>query len=305
MTFFPEGKIYSTEKNKQITASLFLLKESIKDQTILEGKAILCDSGHNLKVSLLSGITGLIPREEGAMGIASGKTKDIAILSRVNKPVAFTVTSVEMVDGILTPVLSRRKAQELCMENYIKTLSAGDIINATITHLEPFGAFCDIGCGISSLIPIDAISVSRISHPSDRFSIGQEVKAIVKAVEGERVFLTHKELLGTWEENAKLFSAGETVGGIIRSVESYGVFVELAPNLAGLAEPHEGVACSQHASVYIKSIIPEKMKVKLIIIDAFKSDTPPQNLKYFYDGDHMDSWCYSPPQSEKTIEMVF
>ena len=48
------------------------------------------------------------------------------------------------------------------MEHYISKLIPGDIIPARITHLEAFGAFADIGCGIVSLLPIDTISVSRI-----------------------------------------------------------------------------------------------------------------------------------------------
>ncbi|MEG1972833.1 MAG: S1 RNA-binding domain-containing protein, partial [Oscillospiraceae bacterium] len=173
MTFFPEGKILKTEKNIRITSSLFLLREAINAGTILEGKAILCDSSHNLVVRLSSEITGIIPKNEGALGIDTGKTRDIAILSRVNKPVSFTVSSIDLVDGVLTPILSRKKAQSLCMENYIMSLASGDIINAQVTHMEAFGAFVDVGCGICSLIPIDAISVSRISHPSDRFWVGQ------------------------------------------------------------------------------------------------------------------------------------
>ena len=43
------------------------------------------------------------------------------------------------------------------------------------------------------------------------------------------------------------------MAGVVRSVESYGIFVELTPNLAGLAEPREGVRVGQHAGVYIKS----------------------------------------------------
>lgn len=138
------------------------------------------------------------------------------------------------------------------MGEYISKLTPGDIIDARVTHLEQFGCFVDIGCGIPSLIPIDAISVSRISHPSDRFFTGQYIKAVVKSNDGSRICLTHKELLGTWEENASLFSSGETVSGIVRSIEDYGIFVELAPNLAGLAEPKENIHAGQSISVYIK-----------------------------------------------------
>ena len=55
-----------------------------------------------------------------------------------------------------------------------------------------------------------------------------------------RFVLTIRELLGTWAENAARFTVGETVVGIVRSVEEYGTFVEIAPNLAGLAESRGG-----------------------------------------------------------------
>ena len=66
-----------------------------------------------------------------------------------------------------------------------------------------------------------------------------------------RISLSHKELLGTWKENADRFHVGETVSGIVRSVESYGVFIELSPNLAGLAEPREGVEVGNLSLIHI------------------------------------------------------
>ena len=53
------------------------------------------------------------------------------------------------------------------------------------------------------------------------------------------------------------------------------MFVELTPNLAGLAEYVDGVQAGQRASVYIKSILPERMKIKLIIVDAFAEAAAP------------------------------
>ena len=41
--------------------------------------------------------------------------------------------------------------------------------------------------------------------------------------------------------------------------EVNGIFIELAPNLAGLAEWKEGVVTGTRAAVYIKSILPDKM----------------------------------------------
>ena len=303
--YLPEGFLFGTSENDNCLSSFAALSDCRQSRKILEAPCIVCDSHHNLVIDL-GCMRGVIPREEGAVGIAEGTTKDIALISRVNKPVCFVVKDFERDEnGEIYAVLSRREAQVLCSEHYIKTLTPGDIIPARVTHLEQFGCFVDIGCGIPSLIPIDLISVSRISHPSDRFYVGQEIKTVIKAFDGDRICLSHKELLGTWEQNAAKFEQGETVTGIVRSVEDYGVFVELAPNLAGLAEPRGDIRVDQHASVYIKAIIPEKMKIKLIIVNAFDNTYHSNELNYFISSGHIDKWVYSCESSAKLIQTVF
>lgn len=303
--YYPEGVLFETKQNKKCIESVASLRECFFEQRILEARATLCDREHNLHVDL-GGIHGIIPREECAIGIADGSVRDIAIISRVNKPVTFKIIDFMDDAGIRTAILSRRLVQEEFMADYINNLKAGDIIDARVTHNESFGSFCDIGCGISALLPIDSISVSRIPHPDVRFAVNTMIKAVVKSIdEMGRVTLSHKELLGTWQENAEKFKAGQTVGGIVRSIEKYGVFIELAPNLAGLAEFTPDVQEGECASVYIKSINPEKMKIKLAIVDSFPADYPPQNIKYYCNDDHIDRWQYSPDISEKLIETVF
>ncbi len=303
--YLPEGKLFDTAGNRNHLKSQQSMAEAWAHGVILEAQAVICDSDHNLIVELPCG-RGIIPRTEGAIGIAEGTTRDIALLSKVNKPVCFKILGVSknsVGENIYT--LSRRLAQEECMERYISTLQSGDVIPAKVTHLEPFGCFVDVGCGIPSLIPIDAISVSRIAHPNDRFYNGQDIFVVIKSIENGRICLSHKELLGTWEENAARFQAGETVGGIVRSVESYGIFIELAPNLAGLAEPRDNVQVGQAASVYIKALIPEKMKVKLIIVDVFENTNFPSKLKYFINSGHISRWEYSTPLADKKIVTQF
>ncbi|MBQ7838556.1 MAG: 30S ribosomal protein S1 [Clostridia bacterium] len=304
--FKPEGQIITTDENKRYLSSPFALRDAYYAEALLEGRVTRCDSEHNLHVDL-GCMKGIIPRNEGAVGIEEGTVRDIALISRVNKPVAFVITGFRTDEnGADLAVLSRRAVQRECSESYIANLRPGDVIPATVSHIEGFGVFCDIGSGISALMPIDSISVSRIPHPSARFMPGQNIFAVVKSIdENGRITLSHRELLGTWEENANLFSVGETVPGIVRSVEKYGIFVELAPNLAGLAEYSEGIEAGSHASVYIKSIIPSKMKIKLIIVDAFEADYPVRPPKYFITDGRIDNWVYSPPESGKIIESVF
>ncbi len=304
--YLPEGNLYDTEANREYTSDISGLESARKNGIILEGRVVLCDSAHNLHVDL-GFCRGIIPKDEAVYSPSGEPVKDIAIITRVGKYVSFIVTSVEDTEGSIRVILSRRLAQKECCENYISRLVCGDVIEASITHTEKFGAFCDIGCGMAALLPVDCISVSRIEHPAERFYAGQKIRCVVKALERDicRVTLTHKELLGTWLENAAGFEAGQTVTGIVRSIEPYGIFVELTPNLAGLAEWCDGVELGGCVSVYIKSIIPEKMKIKLVIVDTDCERQEETSITYYEDSAHMDFWQYSPEGCIKEVYSEF
>lgn len=309
-SYKPEGMLLSTYQNQELISTAAGLEHALERQIILEAPAILCDHNFDLHVELPGGMRGIIPHGEVQYLPDGEQIKDIAVLTRVGKPVCFKVLGFRKGGGgEAIAVLSRRAAQRECALRYISTLIPGDIIPTKVTHLENFGAFVDIGCGIVSLLSIDCISVSRISHPSARLSVGATIYTVVKSIdERGRIYVSERELLGSWEENAARFSEGQTVRGIIRSIENYGIFVELSPNLAGLAEIKEDARVDQTAAVFIKSIIPDKMKIKLIIIDSHREPHPAGRLEYFIDPtavSHIDSWTYSPPSCKRVIESVF
>ena len=305
----PEGSLFTNPEVLDLLSSRAGLEKAMERQKILEAVPQLCDSDFCLHFNF-GALRGVMPREEVVWCREGEDVKDIAVLTRVGKPVCFKVIGfIRDEEGEMCALLSRRAAQAECMQNYISTLIPGDIIPASVTHLENFGAFVDIGCGIVSLLSIDSISVSRISHPRVRFSPGDKIFAVVKSIDADgRIYISHRELLGNWEENAALFTPGQTVAGIIRSIEPYGVFVELTPNLTGLAELKEGVKVNQIAAVYIKSILPEKMKIKLIIIDSQNTEETIRPMRYFTDTtetSHIDTWRYSPDCCERVVESVF
>jgi small subunit ribosomal protein S1 len=306
--FEPEGKLFDTRENQGYISSADGLRDAMRTGKIIEARVRLCDKERNLFVDLPCG-KGYIKNVEGAIGIKEGTTKPIALITKVNKAISFKVKSVEiMPDGSVFAELSRKEAQTECMNEYVNKLSTGDVIPARVTHMDSFGAFVDIGCGIPSLIPIAAISVSRISHPSDRFKENQDIFVVIEEFKDDgKINLTHKELLGTWEENAADFTADETVSGIIRSIENYGIFIELAPNLAGLADhnPLLPVAVGERASVHIKAIIPEKMKIKLNIVSVCEDGCEMPPLRYYIKSGHIDYWKYSTESALKVIETKF
>ncbi len=117
---------------------------------------------------------------------------------------------------------------------------------------------------------IEDLSIARIKSPYERLNIGQKVEVVVKSIDREtgKVILSHKETLGSWEENASMFTPGMKTKGIIRETEKNknGIFIELRPNLVGMAEYEEGFQYGQEVDVYIKKIDNQRKKVKLLIV---------------------------------------
>ena len=298
---------YTREANMEVSCikNLEQINTALITGEVLCARALIYEKGTGLHFNL-GNYKAVMPSEEIMYSPYGDAVKEAAIVTRINKNVAFVVTDIRQQGGITTIYISRRKLQQRIYENNILKLKPGDVIPCTVTHVDSFGVFCDIGYGITALLPIDFISVSRINSPADRFYAGQNIYCCIKSIGSDgRIVLTHKELLGSWSDNARLFTPQSTVTGIVRSVESYGVFVELTPNLAGLAEPCDGVSVGDCVKVFIKSILPDKMKIKLIIMDKHTVFPAEMSPHYFITEGHLDYWYYSTENSKQQIFTVF
>ena len=152
----------------------------------------------------------------------------------------------------------------------INSLREGMILDGRVKSIQPYGAFIELEDGTVGLLHIENISVARIKNPSERFEIGQNVKVMVKSIDesSNRITLTHKELLGTWKDNVKFYKEGDIVRGIVRETDKNksGIFIELRPNLVGMIEYSPNIEYGEDIIVNIKRIIPEKEKIKLVIV---------------------------------------
>lgn len=304
MTDLPKNDIYLPEGLRTaLPPDLSALREAQNNGTILEAAVLRCGTDRSLQVSL-RGMTGIIPHDEALAPWISGAGRDISLLTCVGNPVCFHVNEISAdAKGAPRILLSRRSAQEQAKAYFLRHYTPGSVVLSRVTHLEPFGAFLDIGCGVIALLPIENISVSRIRHPGERLRVGQKLLTVVANVDPSipRFTMTLKELLGTWLENAAQFCPGETVPGIVRAVKEYGCFVELAPNLSGLADLREDVAEGDRVSVFIKSIRPERMKIKLQIIRRLPPERAVRPLHPFITDGELTRWVYSPPDCEKPV----
>ena len=288
---------YSPEGVNATPPTLEDLRRSAGTSDIFQARCTKCDEYHNLHLDLPD-TQAIIPREEAALGIREGRTKEIAILSRVGKWVCFQVLGF---DSRGTAILSRTAAQAEARSYFLNTLCPGDIIPAVVHNPASFGVFCDIGCGVTALMRIERCCISRLTTTAAHFYPGQQIHCAVLSINDAEgtVELTGRELLGTWEENAALFRTGQTVTGIVRSLMPYGAFIELTPNLSGLAEPAISLEPGDPVSVYIRSIQHDKHKIKLTVLEKLTAPLPGK-LRYFKSSGRIETWEYFPGSSVAT-----
>lgn len=245
--FIPEGwnsttKIYTDEQ----------LKEAKENSTILEGAIKRLDK-NNAYINLGKDKTGIIPKEE------------LGIYNKSNKYVQFKVEEINN----NTYILSRKAVQKDSLNWALNELKDGEMVKGIVRNIKPYGAFVEIGSGTVGLLHIEDISKARMKTPEERLKIGQKIPVVIKNINKvEKKFnLSYKEILGTWQDNIKEFKEGQTVQGIVREIAegNKGIFIELKPNLVGMAEYQKDLEYGQKVNVYIKRIIPEKEKIKLII----------------------------------------
>jgi small subunit ribosomal protein S1 len=115
---------------------------------------------------------------------------------------------------------------------------AGTRVQGKIVNLVPYGAFIEIEPGIEGLIHVSEMSwIKNISDPSEVVSKGQDVEAIVLAVQKEegKISLGLKQTEhNPWADVDAKYPVGASVQVEIRNLTNYGAFVELEPGIDGL-----------------------------------------------------------------------
>jgi small subunit ribosomal protein S1 len=164
-------------------------------------------------------------------------------------------------------------------------LHVGAIVTGTVTSLRDFGAFVDLG-GVEGLVHVSELGHARAAHPSDVLAVGQRVEAKVVKLEPDpgggrgRVGLSLRALApDPWTTVAERFPVGASVAGIVRRLEQFGAFVELAPGIDGLvhvsrlaldrrvSHPRQLVAVGDRVEVTVMEIDPAKRRIGLSMVE--------------------------------------
>jgi small subunit ribosomal protein S1 len=199
----------------------------------------------------------------------------------VGQRLAFRVSQFE--DGRTRPniVLSRRaileeEQQEKAAEARSK-ISVGAVITGKVTSLATYGAFVDLG-GIEGMLHVSEIGYSRLAHPKEALSVGQEIEVqVIKIEKGkdekkpERISLSRRSLeKDPWRDAGSRFGEGAEVAGRVLRLESFGAFVEIAPGLEGLLHISEigGGKRLNHSREGLK--LGQDIRVRVLNVDAGK-----------------------------------
>ncbi len=114
----------------------------------------------------------------------------------------------------------------------------GTRVKGKVVNLVPYGGFVEVEPGIEGLVHISELSWSkRIAHPSEVLQVGQEIEAVVLAVDakGQRLSLGMRQVAGDpWQAAKDTYPPGTKVVGRVRQLTDYGAFVELADGVEGL-----------------------------------------------------------------------
>jgi small subunit ribosomal protein S1 len=189
-------------------------------------------------IELEEGVEGLIHVSEMSW---TKKIKNPKSFLQGGKEVEVVITEVDVEKRRLS--LSLRQAEPNPWEEFATRSRVGAKVKGTVRNLTDFGAFVELEPGVDGLIHVSDMAWSRrIAHPSEVVQKGQEVEAVIIAMDvaNQRISLSLKELLPSeWDQFATIHQVGDEVNGFVTNITDFGLFVELAPGVEGLCHVSE------------------------------------------------------------------
>ncbi len=113
-------------------------------------------------------------------------------------------------------------------------IAPGDVVEGVVKNVTDFGAFIDLG-GADGLLHISEMSWGRVDNPRKVFQVGDEVKVLIKEINGDKIALTLKfEDQNPWLTAAEKYAAGSVIKGKVARMTDFGAFIELEPGVDAL-----------------------------------------------------------------------
>ena len=254
------------------SGALLKVREAKAAGVPVNGKVVAVNSG-GLAVNV-GGVRAFCPMSQIELGFCS----DPSVY--VGRTLEFLV--VEIKEGRGGVVLSRRqvlrRAEAERAQVLLATLKVGDEIEGTVTRLEPFGAFVDLG-GADGLVHVTELRHERTNHPKEAVRSGEKVKVKVLKIEATkegrapRIALSIKAATpDPWAGAEARYAVGARVHGTVARLAEFGAFVSLEPGIDGLVHVSE-VAAQRVA--HVKEALSPGQEVEAVVLSV---DVPRRRL---------------------------
>jgi len=180
-------------------------------------------------------------------------------------------------------VLSAKEAEQIRRQGRLQDLKIGAIVTGRVENIKDFGVFVNLG-GVTGLIHVTKLDWFRVEHPSEVLKIGDEVQAVVEAVDAERgrIRLNRQAALpDPWQVLPTMYAVGNLIEGTVTNVTDFGVFVHLPIGIEGLVHsselhPAEGgfrvVEVGEKVIARIINMAPEQKRLGLSLRQVSTAD---------------------------------
>ena len=235
------------EQKEDSDGLIVLSREKAEKTKIWDDIRRAYEKGEVITGTILGRTKGGLTVDIGVRAFLPGSQVDLRPVRDLDKLIGknFPMKVIKLNQRRGNIVLSRRELLEeerrTLKERTLQSLEEGKIIRGKVKNITEYGAFIDLG-GLDGLLHITDMSWGRVGHPSELFSVGDEIEVVVLKFDraAERVSLGHKQRLkDPWEDVDQRFAIGSRVGGKVISLTDYGAFVELADGIEGLVHISE------------------------------------------------------------------
>jgi len=218
------------------------LYQLMKDQKVLDVPVIEANKG-GLMVRV-NRVTGFLPvsqlTPEHYPRVEGGdKSRILESLQRF----IGTTLKVKVIDAHETDeklIVSEKAAWEEKQQEILSDYHVGQVVSGKVTGIVDFGCFIEFGPSLEGLVHISELAWQRVDDPREFVKIGQELQAKIIGIEGTKISLSIKQLIeDPWTKSVGKYSIGDVVKGKVIKLNPYGAFVQLDPQIQGLAHISE------------------------------------------------------------------
>lgn len=192
----------------------------------------------------LDGVRGFVPASQVTEirgGDDGSKQADMARLIGTKLPLKIIEINRHRNRLILSERQAIQEKRDVMKERLIEELHEGETRRGRVTSITDFGAFVDIG-GADGLVHLSELSWSRVKHPSEVLTVGDEIDVYVLGINAQekKIALSIKRTQPEpWSRVAAIYEVGQLVMGTVTQLANFGAFARIEDGIEGLIHVSE------------------------------------------------------------------